>query len=224
MSRQTLSYKALNLDGSIEYYLPNKGVISVGAFYKHLDDPIYSVGTTVTGGSFAGQTFATALVTQPINVDKAEIYGVEFNVIYQFDFLPGPLAGLGVSANLTLVDGHGEGLVSRSGQFPLFFQSKTVGNAQLTYEKYGVTARLAYSYRSKYLDTLGSDATQDQYTDNNGQLDARIGYEVIPGAEIYVEGTNLTDTPWRRFIGVRSQLVERERYDASYRVGLQLKF
>jgi TonB-dependent receptor len=217
-------YKAWNLDAAIEYYLPNKGVISVGAFYKHLDDPIYSVGRTITGGSFAGQTFATALVTQPINVDKAEIYGVEFNVIYQFDFLPGPLAGLGVSANLTLVDGHGEGLASRAGQFPLFFQSKTVGNAQLTYEKYGITARVAYSYRSKYLDTLGTDATQDQYTDNNGQLDARIGYEVIPGAEVYVEGTNLTDTPWRRFIGVKSQLVERERYDASYRVGLQLKF
>jgi TonB-dependent receptor len=217
-------YKARNLDAALEYYLPNKGVISVGVFYKHLENPIYSVGTTRLGQTFAGQTFATALVTQPTNVNQAKIRGVEFNLIYQFDFLPAPFDGLGVSANLTLVGGHGEGLSSRVGDFPLFFQSKRVGNAQLTYEKYGITARLAYAYRSKYLDTLGADAAHDQYTDNNGQLDARIGYEVIPGAEIYVEGTNLTDAPWRRFMGVKSQLLERERYDTSYRVGLQVKF
>ncbi|MBW8753141.1 MAG: TonB-dependent receptor [Sphingomonadales bacterium] len=228
-------YKAWNLDGSIEYYLPNKGVISVGAFYKHLDDPIYGVNTTAGANAFPGQSTATASVTQPTNANQAEIYGVEFNLIYQFDFLPAPLDGFGVSANLTLIDGHGEGLSTRAGQFPLFFQSKTVGNAQLTYEKYGITARLAYAYRSKYLDALGADtvvggaitvpgSARDQYTDTNGQLDARIGYEVIPGAEIYVEGTNLTDAPWRRFMGVKTQLLERERYDASYRVGLQLKF
>lgn len=219
-------YKAINADVSVEYYLPHKGVISIGGFYKDLKDPIYSVGTTRANSTFAGQTFATALVTQPVNVTQAKIYGIEFNLIYQFDFLPAPLDGFGVSANLTLVGGHGHGrgLASRAGQFPLFFQSKKVANAQLTYEKYGITGRLAYSYRSKYLDTLGANASQDQYTDSNGQLDARIGYEVIPGLEVYVEGTNLTDTPWRRFIGTKSQLVERERYDRTYRTGVQLKF
>ncbi|MFT4055512.1 MAG: TonB-dependent receptor, partial [Novosphingobium sp.] len=131
-------YKALNLDAAVEFYLPNKGVISVGAFYKHLDDPIYSQTVSVTNYTVAGQTFSSASLVQPLNVDKAEIYGVEFNLVYQFDFLPAPLDGLGVSGNLTLVDGHGEGSANRSGQFPLFYQSKTVGNAALTYEKYGV--------------------------------------------------------------------------------------
>jgi len=69
---------------------------------------------------------------------------------------------------------------------------------------------LAYAYRSKYLVTFGpSNASQDQYTDSNGQLDVHIGYEVIPHAELYFEATNLSNAPWRRFIGAESQLVER---------------
>lgn len=32
------------------------------------------------------------------------------------------------------------------------------------------------------------------------------------------------DAPWRRYIGAKDQLVERERYDYSFRWGVQLHF
>lgn len=218
------AYRALNLDASLEYYLGTKGLISVGLFYKKIDDPIYSQSTAVTGGTFAGQTFALANVVQPLNASKAFVRGVEFNLQYQFEFLPGPLAGFGVSANYTLVGGHGEGIAGRTGDFPLFFQSKRIGSAQLTYEKYGFTGRLAYSYRSKYLDLLGTNVATDQYTDANGQFDARVGFDITDNFNVYVEGTNLNDVPWRRFIGTPNLLVERERYGRAIRGGVQIKF
>ena len=217
-------YKAVNYDATLEYYLGKNGVISVGAFIKSIDNPIYTQSTSVTNYTVAGQTFATANVIQPLNVDKAIIRGVEFNVQYQFEFLPGPLGGFGVSANYTLVGGHGSGLAGRTGNFPLFFQSKRIGSAQLTYEKYGITGRVAYSFRSRYLDLVGSSAATDQYTDHNGQLDARLGYAITKNFEVYFEGINLTDAPWRRFIGTRNLLVERERYDRTFRGGVQFKF
>ena len=219
-----LPYKAVNLDAALEYYLPNQGVISVGLFYKHIDNPIYTQTEHLTNYTIAGQTFADANVLQPVNADEAVIQGIEFNAQYQLSFLPGFLSGFGIGGNFTIVGGHGSGLVGRSGDFPLFFQSKRLGSAQLTYEKYGITARVAYSYRSKYLDLLGTDAAHDEYTDNNGQLDARIGYDFNDHFSIYAEGVNLNDAPWRRFIGSSGFLVEREHYGPSYRVGAQIKF
>lgn len=221
-------YKAWNADLAAEYYLPGQGLISVGLFYKHLDDPIYTQGVINTSGSFAGQSFAAVDLVQPLNIDHANVKGVEANFQTRFTFLPSPLEGLGVSANFTHVSGHASGTVRgttpRSGDIPLFLQSKNSGTAQVFYEKYGVAVRVAYTYRSKYLDTLGVTPLLDQYTDNNGQLDANLSWQVTPQLIFFGNASNLTDAPWRRFIGTKNQLVERERYDFTVRWGAQLHF
>jgi TonB-dependent receptor len=221
-------YKALNFDGAIEYYLPGQGLISLGGFYKKLDDPIYQQVLLGQTGSFAGQSLTNASVSTPLNIDKAKVYGIEVNLQTRFTFLPSPLDGFGVSANYTRIWGNGNGTVlgaiSRTGDIPLFLQSKHVGTAQVFYEKYGFAVRAAYSYRSAYLDTLGATAAQDQYTDRNGQLDVNASYQVTPELTFFANATNLTDAPWRRYIGTKAQLVERERYDLSVRWGAQLHF
>lgn len=219
-------YKAVNLDGAIEYYLPGQGLISLGYFYKHIDDPIYTGSTLNVNGTYAGQALTGVTVTQATNVDSAVLQGLEANLQIRFTFLPGALDGFGVAANYAHITGHGEGNIpgGRSGRFPLFLQSRDVGTAQVFYEKYGFAIRAAYSFRSKYLDTLGATAASDQYTDTNGQLDANVSYEVTPQLTFFGQALNLTDAPWRRFIGSKPLLVERERYGYSFRWGAQLHF
>ena len=221
-------YKALNFDGAVEYYLPGEGLISLGGFYKRLDDPIYSQSLLGQTGTYAGQALSNAIVTTALNIDKAKVYGIEVNLQTRFTFLPSPLDGFGVSANYTRIWGNANGTVlgatPRTGDIPLFQQSKHVGTAQIFYEKYGFAVRAAYSYRSAYLDTLGASAALDQYTDRNGQLDLNASYQVTPELTFFANATNLTDAPWRRYIGTRTQLVERERYDMSVRWGAQLHF
>ena len=221
-------YKALNFDGAIEYYLPGQGLISLGGFYKKLDDPIYAQALLGQSGTFAGQALTNATVSTALNIDKAKVYGVEVNLQTRFTFLPSPLDGFGISANYTRIWGNGNGTVlgaiPRTGDIPLFLQSKHVGTAQIFYEKYGFAVRAAYSYRSAYLDTLGATAALDQYTDHNGQLDVNASYQVTPELTFFANATNLTDAPWRRYIGSKALLVERERYDMSVRWGAQLHF
>ena len=221
-------YKALNFDGAVEYYLPGQGLISLGGFYKKLDDPIYAQALLGQSGTFAGQALTNATVSTALNIDKAKVYGVEVNLQTRFTFLPSPLDGFGISANYTRIWGNGNGTVlgaiPRTGDIPLFLQSKHVGTAQIIYEKYGFAVRAAYSYRSAYLDTLGATAALDQYTDHNGQLDVNASYQVTPELTFFANATNLTDAPWRRYIGSKALLVERERYDMSVRWGAQLHF
>jgi len=216
--------KAVNVDASVEYYLPSQGMISLGLFYKHIDNPIYTTQRLVTDGTYGGVTYDEANVSQPINADSEVLKGIEVNGQVQFTFLPAPFDGFGASINYTYVDGHATAPEFRPGEIPLFFQSHDVATAQLFYEKYGFAARIAYSYRSAYLDTLGSDAASDEYTDANGQLDVHISYQLTPQVTIFGDGTNLTDAPWRRYIGTPGQLVERERYSFMLRGGVQVHF
>ncbi|WP_375398591.1 TonB-dependent receptor [uncultured Sphingomonas sp.] len=216
-------YKAVAGDLSAEYYLPGQGIVSVAAFYKHLDNPIYTLART-SAGTFGGVVFTNALVTQPINAANAEIYGVEVNLQAQLLFLPSPLDGFGVSANFTYVDGSATGVPGRADKVPLFLQSRYSGTAQLFYEKYGLTARLAYTYRAKYLDALAPSAPSDQYTGENNSLDARIAFSPAKEYTLFAEATNLLDSPWRRFQAIPTQLIENEHYRQTYRIGVQLAF
>lgn len=216
------SLYARNYDLAAEYYLPGQGVLSLSAFYKDIDDPIYTSQTTQTG-TFGGYALTGATVSSFANASSGEIKGVEINLQQQFAFLPAPFDGFGMSANLALIDSKAKGLIGRSDTLPLFDQSKYVGTVQLFYEKSGFSARLAYSYRSKFLDTVGSDKTTDVYTMANGQLDARAAYDLSDELSIFVEGANLNGARWRRYIGNSSQLYESERYSWSLKTGLQLK-
>lgn len=215
--------RSQNADVSVEYYLRNKGLISIAAFYKHIDSPIFSQGL-IQSGNFAGVALTNALVTQSINARSAKIYGVEVNAQVPFTFLPQPFDGLGVNLNYTRTGGGATGAPGRTDKVPNFLQSRTVASAQVYYEKGRVGLRAAFSYRSRYLDTVGASPALDQYTENHGQLDVRGQFALAPQATVFLEGSNLTDASWRRFIGTPDQLVENERYGYSVRGGLQLAF
>lgn len=220
-------YKAVNFDATIEYYPNADSVFSAGFFHKEIDNPIYTYGGRQTNVTFGGVTYAQADVTQPINVNKETLTGVEFNVQTQFTMLPGILSGFGVSANYAHVWGNANagGLANfRTDKLPLAFQSKNIGNVQIFYEKYGIGARVAFNYRSSYLDTLGTSTLTDQYTDGNGQLDVHLSYEITPQVTVFGDASNLTDAPWRRYLGSTPFLIEREHYGASYRGGVQVHF
>lgn len=218
--------KSTNFDGSVEYYLPSQGILAVAVFHKKIDHPIYSAIRTPTAAEQVLYGVGpAAAVTQSINVDEAELSGIEFNAQAQLTFLPAFLDGLGVSANWTAIDAHANGAPGRTGDVPLALQSDQVGTVQMLYEKYGVTARLAWSWRSKYLLALGGTAAADQWVDAYNSFDARIAY-TIPNktATVFLEGSNIDDEPYRIWVGNERQVIENERYGATWRAGLQLVF
>ena len=218
-------YKAVNYDAAIEYYPNADSLFSAGFFYKQIDDPIYASSARETNVTFAGVTYATADVGRLFNADSENVSGVELNVQTQFTSLPGFLGGFGVSANYSHVWGHAKAPTLRAGNIPLGFQSNDIGNVAVFYEKYGLAARLAFNYRSAYLDTFGgASAAADQYTDANGQLDLHLSYQIVPEVTVFADAINLTNAPWRRYIGNKASLVEREQYGKQMRAGVQVHF
>jgi TonB-dependent receptor len=219
---------SVNFDAGIEYYLGKVGVISASVFQKDIKDPIYRQTTILSPTilspvTFGGTTFTggTVNVTQAQNATEGQIRGLELNLQGKASFLPYPLDGFGVAANLALIDSEATAL---GRTLPFFLQSDRVSTVQVFYELDGFEARVAYTMRSKYLDEVGTTAATDIYVADFGQLDARIAYSFSDNLTAYVEGNNLNDEPWRRFVGTENQLVENERYGWAGKVGVEVKY
>ncbi|HVU35174.1 MAG TPA: TonB-dependent receptor [Opitutaceae bacterium] len=187
-----------NWDVSAEYYLSSVGIVSIAAFSKSIDGPIYPSATFVTYDAGDGPqryTFNTSL-----NAGRARLRGIELTYQQQLRFLPSPFDGLGIYSNYTVTDSHVD-VPSRPGEsFTLFNQSKWVGNAAIFYQKYNLSARLAYSFRAPYLSVLLLPGT-DTYYDLDHRLDFQIGYKFGGHWTLQLAANNLENTPERQYHG-----------------------
>ena len=73
--------------------------------------------------------------------------------------------------------------------------SKHAFNLAAMYEKHGVSARLAYNWRSEYLlTTSAANINAPVWFEDYGQLDASLIYSVTENIKVGVQGTNLLNS------------------------------
>jgi len=199
--------ESYNYDLSLEWYFAEGvGSLTTSLFYKELSN--YFINGSVDREYTNNGATQIVQVDGATNGEEGTVKGVE--VAYQqfFDFLPGAFSGLGVQFNYTYIDEEGSpnpGLApdkpnSSEGEgiafdnLPLEGLSKDNLNLVGMYEKYGVTARLAYNWRSEYLLTTKDVITQlPIFNEAGGQLDGSIFYAINENLQIGLQGTNLTD-------------------------------
>lgn len=177
-------------DASLEWYFSQVGYASLGLFYRDIDGYIQNYTTDVTIGGEAYQ------LTQPQSAGSGYLQGVEAAWQQTFDFLPGAWSGLGAQFNYTYIDGETESPAFIGGptvKRPLQNVSKTNYNAVLFYENFGVSARLAYGYRGRYVAGFTQNTVsgnEDQIVPAN-QLDFSVSYDVTPKTTLVLAATNL---------------------------------
>lgn len=215
-------FESMNLDLSVEYYLTPAGIISFGAFYKDIDNPIFNRTIDQTNVTVDGLFYDLLRTTRPENAEGGEIKGLEINYQQQLTFLPSPFDGLGFSANGTLVESSVD-VFGRAEALPFFRQSDTLGNVALFYEKYGFSARLALAHRSEYLEALVSPGI-DLYVAPRNQIDFKVSYEVRDGLEVFGSILNINDAAQATFLGDEDRVSSREIYSWSGAVGLNVRF
>jgi hypothetical protein len=98
-----------------------------------------------------------------------------------------------------------------------------VGNVALTYEKYGLTARIAYNFSGEALGEIGEldDSSQDIWVDRHGQLDFSCSYEITKGLEVFTEFSNILNNPFREYYGDRDITYQLEYYSWMVNVGVK---
>jgi TonB-dependent receptor len=200
-----------NLDASLEWYFGGSGLgsLTFNLFAKNIDNFFYQsiVTRDITSN---GITFPID-VRGPANYDKTgKIRGFELAYQQSYDFLPGVLSGLGLSANYSHIKSSGlqaaqlaaDGVdqptrspIGTPVDLPLEQLSKHNVNIQPFYEKGPISLRVAYNWRSKFLLTA-----QDVifpyfpiFNDKTGRVDATFFYKVNDNIKLGVQGVNLTN-------------------------------
>jgi TonB-dependent receptor len=196
---------AHNFDILGEHYFQGIGVLSSGFFYKSLDDIIYIRNFIEEAGPFAGFD-----VEQPINGGSANLYGVELNWQQQFTFLPGFWSGFGIYGNYTYTKSEADLLFREWTTLP--GQASDSGNLALTYEGYGLDARLSMNFNGKYIDEVGATPDEDEIINDHTQWDLSTSYSVTPQIDLYLNFVNLNNEPRLDYFGVPSRTRQHEVY------------
>jgi TonB-dependent receptor len=217
--------RSYGVDAYYEYYIQPQGYFMLGAFYKKVEDVLYtsrrvfgsnaldSNGIDRSGYAFSGIT----------NGGSGRVMGVEAAAQLQLDpytadlGLPDWMGGFGITANATYNDsevtkpefvtvlGTGAAQTIRidtpARKVPLPGTSKVVYNVGAYYEKYGLSLRLQYQNRTNWADGFADtvDDAGDTYWANDDELDFSARYEISNGIEVYFDAANLLNNPGRRF-------------------------
>ena len=167
-------------------------------------------------------------LSSPQSAGSGHLDGAEIAYQQFFDFLPGAFSGLGLQFNYTYIEGS-----TRSPQYiggptvvsPLQNVSKNNGNAVLIYEKYGVSARLAYNYRSRFIDGFNQQNVAGVYDEVKpaNQLDFSLGYDINPYTTVVATATNLLHNDLHQYWGDGTSRPRDIRYQ-DRTVGLGVRF
>lgn len=186
------------------------------------DAYVQSINNTYDLNGLASDPLYQFQVSQPINNKDAEIYGVELAGQY---FLGS--TGFGIAAAYTLVRGDvgfNIGADPSQDQFALLGLSDTFSGT-LIYEKHGLSARVAYNWRDKFLSGINRQGSRNpEFTAPFGQLDATISYEFTPNIALTLEGINLTETSVRTYARNEKQLWFAQELDRRFLLGARFKF
>jgi len=213
-------------DASIEWYVARSTSLTAAGFYRDLSGYIQTYSQPENfGGSY--------LVNRPRNAGNGYLAGAE--VAYQqfFDFLPGALSGLGVQLNGTYMDGKTDDPIN-GGKQRIVNVSHWAYNAVAIYEKYGVSARLAYNWRSSYVDSYNSGGVQAStiLVDPVSRLDFSGSYSPTEWLTLTFDATNILDDVYHdRFKGKNSVTGlfydsprDTRTYDRTIQIGARVKF
>jgi TonB-dependent receptor len=219
-----------SFDLSAEYYFNRGGVgqLTLAAFYKRLHG-VLTNGTARVPFTNNGATF-DAIVTTPVNSpDTGKIKGFELAYQQVYDFLPGPLSGLGLNATYTYVDSSGvsQSTLSETDPdvsagntanidttlLPLQGLSKHTINIQPFYEKGPLTVRLAYNWRSRFLLTARDVIVPFApiFNESTGQLDGSIFYSINKHIRIGFQAVNILNEVTKTSQVINNDLIRAPR-------------
>jgi TonB-dependent receptor len=205
-----------NIDLMFGHYFQGIGVISAGLFYKNMDQIIYSRTFTQIGGQYDGFE-----IDEPVNGGSAKLYGVELDWQQQFTFLPGILSAFGIYGNYTYTKSKADLQYRDWNVLP--GQAGDVGNVGLSFERYGITARLSLNYNAPVLSEVGISPDWDRYEAKHYQLDFAGIYQIFDNLSYYLNLINITNSPYREYIGNTSRPRVNEYYGWSVRSGLKFQ-
>src|SRR5262249_35029066 len=147
----------------------------------------------------------------------------------RLSYLPGPLGGLGISANYSWTTSRANGVPGRSDHPHLQRQAPNTWNISPTYDKGRVSLRvgLAYNDANIFFYNFGDGAplglkgpNGDGYLYEHYQIDAQMSVRLAKGFSAIVYGLNANNEVFGFYQGSSIWPIQREYYRPTIAAGL----
>lgn len=205
--------RSTNYDLFFSFYTNRLGLVTVGGFYKDIEDLIFTRSRRILGDYEElglRETENNYELTEPLNNPlPTTVRGAEIEWQSNFTFLPSPFNGIVINANLTLMDSEtqyprstlvrGPDGLARVDTFrvgPMPQQPDYIANASFGYDYSGFSFRITMLSQGKQLFLIGLRPEEDAMTQNILRWDAVIRQQLfIDGLSMYVNLHNITNEP-----------------------------
>lgn len=195
-----LPFTADNIDLGIDWYFDSGSYVSANIFYKDIDDIIDTESFT-EDRTFPRQrddvlVTAPIVFTRPSNGATANITGFELSgQLFFSEFTDGIFEHMGIFANYAYTDS--------SADFTNENDARSTGLPGLSENSYNIAAfyddgkfeaRVAYAWRSDYLEAFSGAFGVPRFEESRGQLDISASYEVFENLTLQFQALNVTNS------------------------------
>lgn len=184
-----------------------------------------SPGVDAANGVISGQSGdpeANFRVIVPANQDEDTVDGWEFNIQHNFGG-----TGFGFIANGTIVDSKTSyDNMDLSQQFVVSGISDSA-NLIGFYEKHGLSIRIAYNWRDKFLSGTGQanvGGIPPTYVDEYDQIDIGASYTFGNNLQVFLDAINITDETTYVYGRTTGQVLFAAQQGPRYNLGLRYTF
>ncbi|KLD62307.1 TonB-dependent receptor [Dyella japonica] len=190
-------WRSTNFGASAEYYINETSMLSLALFRINVDSFIKN--GSVTNCTLPDEDGVVRdhciVITQPVQGTGNSIHGAELDYRQGFTFLPSFLSKTGIEINGTYAPSNSGETDLAGKKIPFQDNSTKSGNFILWYQDDHFQARVAYNYRSRraVMDSVGGITGLEMYEAPQKYLDASISYKFSKYAEVFLDGTNLTN-------------------------------
>ena len=161
-------------------------------------------------------------ISEPVNNREGNVYGFEFAWTNFFGD-----SGFGFSVSYTKVNGNVNVDPYANPNVNIFALTGLGDSANLTgiYENYGISARVSYNWRDKFLAATNQGGNRNPlFTDAFGTLDASISYDISEAFTVSFEAVNLTSEPFRQYARTETNLVFVQELKPRFYLGARFRF
>ncbi|SBV36812.1 TonB-dependent receptor [uncultured Stenotrophomonas sp.] len=201
-------YESTNYDFSAEWYFSPNSILAATMFYKKVDNYILVTTREETHYNQNQSTDTVFNVSRPNNAGSADVKGVSLAFQTSLD------SGFGLLANYTYAEAKAD-----NGDF-LPYNSKNQLNISPFFENDRWSARVTYSWRSKYYTNV--DRGNYLVTDDYASLDASLNYKITDNLSLGLDGMNLLDSEYYSYAEVKGVANTDKLVRGAYRTGRRL--
>jgi len=235
-----------NYDIFLSFYSNTIGLLTLGGFYKKIDDLIFNrQGHKILNAEKEG--FTPDL--QGFTLDRPEnnpfltkVRGFEVEWQTRFHWLPWPFDGIVLNANYSHIWSKTNFPRSfvKSEKIPVFpflkttvidtfrtsdmpDQSDDIANVAIGYDKGPFSARFSFLYQGRTLAIVGERPELDGFTADILRMDLSIKYRLTKYLDLFFNWNNITDEPDESYQSQTKFLTASEYYSWTMDLGLGLK-